>query len=202
MELRPAGPEEISVLAELVLGDESQASTVAGMRLFGLESAKDTLELNRVMITSTGSWRTTTVADLGDGIGGMVQVGEASMAFTPEVVTLARRLYGDGYQSFLGPRLAAMGRVQATYRPEWLRIAEIHVAPEHRGKGVGSALIGHVAGEAAGAGFASMALQTLTNNPARQAFEAWGFGIAATITDPEFEALTGAAGNHLMLRDL
>jgi hypothetical protein len=46
-----------------------------------------------------------------------------------------------------------------------------------------------------------LGLQTLTNNPARRVFEAWGFEVEETRTDPEFEEFCGAAGYHLMLRD-
>jgi len=202
MDLRPATADEIGVLAALVFGEETQASTVAGMQLFGIETIDDALELNRVMISSTESWRSTTVADLGDSIGGMVQVGEASMAFTPEVVELAQRFYGPDFETVLGPRLAAQGRVQASYPPDCLRISEIHVEPARRGKGIGSALMNHVISAASSDGFTSLGLQTLTSNPARQTFETWGFRVATTTTDAEFEAFTKASGYVLMLRDL
>ena len=202
MELRPATTTDIARLAELVLGEISQASTAAGMRLFGIETAEDALELNRVMIASTGSWESTTVAEVEDGIGGMAQVGEASMAFTPEVIALAHRLYGDEFQAFLAPRLAAQAAVQGSYPPDCLRLSEIHVAPERRGAGIGSALLGHVLAAAAASGMSSVGLQTLTTNPARAAFEAWGFRVVETTTDTAFEQLTGAAGYHLMVRPL
>lgn len=201
MELRAAGSSEIGLLAGLVIGDASQASTVAGMRLFGLERLEDALELNRVMIASTESWRSTTVADV-DGVTGMVQVGEASMAFTPDVVELARRFYGDDFQTVLGPRLVAQARVQTSYPSGCQRVSEIHVAPRRRGEGIGSALMSQVAEIAQDEGFTSLGLHTLTTNPARRVFEAWGFEIADTVTDPGFEELTGASGYHLMLRAL
>jgi ribosomal protein S18 acetylase RimI-like enzyme len=202
LQLRPAEIEEINVLAALVFGDESQASTVAGMRLFRIDSVDDALELNRVMITSTESWRSTTVADLGSALAGMVQVGGTSMAFSSEVVDLAQRFYGPAFESVLGPRLAAQARVQASYPPDCLRVSEIHVEPRHRGQGIGSALMSHIVESARSDGFLALGLQTLTTNPARGTFETWGFQVAATTADPEFEALTGASGYHLMLRDL
>ncbi|MEM9748827.1 MAG: GNAT family N-acetyltransferase [Actinomycetota bacterium] len=202
MELRPASVDDIGDLATLVVGDPTQASTVAAMRLFALDGVEDALELNRVMIASTESWRSTTVADLDGAVGGMVQVGEASMAFTPDMIDLAHRLYGPDFQSVLGPRLAAQARVQASYPSGCLRVSEIHVRPEHRGAGVGSALMNHIAGSASNDGFTSLGLQTLTTNPARERFEAWGFHVIATTTDPEFESLTGASGYHTMQREL
>ena len=72
MHLRPATIDDIPAIADLVVGDESQASTRAGMRLFGIETRADALELNRVMISSTQSWESTTVAE-DDGLVGMIQ---------------------------------------------------------------------------------------------------------------------------------
>ena len=201
MHLRPATFDDIPAIADLVVGDESQASTRAGMRLFSIETRSDALELNRVMISSTQSWESTTVAE-DDGLVGMIQVGEASMAFTPEIIGLAHRLYGDGFQAFLGPRLEAQGRVHASYPDGCLRISEVHVAPAQRGHGVGSVLLGAAIDHARNQGFTQLGLQTLTTNPALAAFEAWGFETVETMTDPEFESLTGASGFHLMVRSI
>jgi len=201
MQLRPASRDDVDHLARLIVGDMDQASTVAGMRLFGLDDLDDVIELNRVMIDSTEGWRVMTIADV-DGPAGMVQVGEAFLALTPEVVTLAQRLYGESFQQIIGSRLEVLERVQTTYPDHCLRISEIHVSPEHRSEGIGTALFEHVVARAHEEGIHQLGLQTLTNNPARQAFEAWGFEVADTKTDPAFEELTGAAGYHLMLREV
>jgi len=201
MELRPAAEDEIGSLARLIVGDPSQATTAAGMRLFALDDLDDVIELNEVMIASTEGWRAMTVAEE-TGLAGLVQVGEAFLAMTPEIVAFAQRLYGDNFQQVLGPRLAAMQRVQTSYPDGCLRISEIHVSPSHQGKGVGTALLEHVVDQAGAEDFKLLGLQTLTTNPARAALEAWGFEVVDTQTDPEFEELTGAAGYHLMLRRL
>lgn len=202
MLLRPASEDEIDHLARLIVGDKSQASTVALMRLFAVERMADIIELTRVMIASTGGWQSMVVADGGRGPVGLVQAGEAFATMTPEVMEFAERFYGRGFWELLSPRLAAMGRVQATYPPDCLLIAEIHVAPEHRGEGIGNSLLGVVIQRAVTEGALLLGLQTLTNNPARRAFEAWGFKVAGTRTDPDFEEYAGAAGYHLMLRNL
>ena len=62
--------------------------------------------------------------------------------------------------------------------------------------------MGPAIARAAAEGLGLMGLQTLTNNPARAAFEAWGFEVAETVTDPDFEALTGVPGYYLMLREV
>lgn len=202
MLLRPASEEEINDLAHLVVGDKSQVSTAALMRLFAVEQQADIIELTRIMIASTGGWQSMVVADSGRGPVGLVQVGEAFAAMTPEVAEFARDFYGERFLEFLGPRLAAMERVQAVYPPDCLRIAEIHVAPERRGEGIGSRLLGSVVEQALAEGIRLLGLQTLTSNPARSVFETWGFNVTETRTDLEFEEHSGAAGYHLMLRHL
>jgi ribosomal protein S18 acetylase RimI-like enzyme len=199
VQLRPAFPDDIERLARLVIGEPTQASTMAGMRLFGLDDIEDAVELNRVMIESTGSWQSTTIADAGGPVG-MVQLGEASLALTPEVAQLAFRFYGEHFQQFLAPRVEALQRVQTTYPSGCMRISEIHVDPGRRGKGTGSKLMAHVLGLAEADGIELVGLQTLTSNPARHAFAAWGFEVLETRTDPGFEELTGAPGYHLMVR--
>lgn len=201
MDLRPADRSDIERLAHLIVGDPAQASTVAAMSLFALESADDAIELNRVMIASTEGWKAMTVAG-SDVPAGLVQLGEGFLQMTPEIVEFAVRTYGEGFEEFIGPRLEALSRVHGEYPAGCLRISEIHVWPDHRGRGVGTALMNHAVDVARREKAPLLALQTLTNNPARQAFEAWGFSVAETKTDAAFEALTGAAGYHLMLRRL
>ena len=201
MDLRPASKDDADRLARLIVGEHSQASTTAGMRLFALDDLDDAIELNRIMIASTEGWRATTVADV-DGPVGLVQIGEAFLAMTPEILAFAKRLHGDSVQQVIGAGLEALGKVQTTYPDDCLRISEIHVAPEHRGEGIGTALFEYVVARAREKRIRTLGLQTLTTNPARHAFEAWGFEVVDTKTNPVFEELTGAAGYHLMLREV
>ena len=202
MELRPASHGDIDGLARLVTGEESQPTTVAGMGLFGLERFEDALELSRVMIESTRGWQAMTVADANQAVG-LIQLGEAFLAITPEIVEFAQRVYGADFQQILGPRLAVLEKVQTEYPDGCLQISEIHVSPDHRGEGIGTALMNHAVEVASNnEEYGVMGLQMLTDNPARDAFEAWGFEVVDTRTDSEFQELTGAAGYHLMLREL
>ncbi len=199
MRLRPASEAEIEALATLMVGDAGQPTTVAGSRLFSLEQFDEMLEFNRVMIHSTGSWGSTVVAELDEEIVGMIQLGEAFLSMTPEIAEFAQRTYGEGFYDFLAPRLAAMNRVQVAYPPGCLRISEIHVDPASRGRGIGTMLLDYAVSRATDEGAECLALQTLTTNPARSAFEAWGFRVVETTNDEEFEAFTGASGYHLMV---
>ena len=51
-------------------------------------------------------------------------------------------------------------------------------------------------------GFHEMALHTLTTNPAQRLYRRSGFEEAARRIDPEFERITGAEGNVLMIKRL
>ena len=197
--LRPARESDIDDLARLVVGDAAQASTAAAMRLYSFRTVADAIAMQTVMIASTRSWEATTVADE-TGLVGLVLLGMGSAALTSEVLDFAREVYGDGFERFLTPRLAAQAAVQGAYPPRCLRVSEIHVTPEARGQGIGTALMEFATRRAVAEGASHVGLQTLTTNPARRAFEAWGFRVAATITDPQFEAFSGAAGYHLMLK--
>jgi len=117
MQLRAASEHDVTQLARLMGGDPSQASTAAAMRRFDLDSFTDVIEVNRVMMESTGGWRHVTVADM-EGPVGFIAVGEPFLSMTPEIVELCMRLYGEGFASIIGPRLAALQRVQSTYPPE------------------------------------------------------------------------------------
>ena len=55
MQLRSASRDDVDDLARLIVGDSTQASTAAGMRLFALDDLDDVIELNRVMIDSAES---------------------------------------------------------------------------------------------------------------------------------------------------
>jgi hypothetical protein len=52
------------------------------------------------------------------------------------------------------------------------------------------------------AGHDTMSLQVLTANLAVRLCESFGFEVVSTATDPDFEALTGVAGDHRMLKQL
>jgi ribosomal protein S18 acetylase RimI-like enzyme len=47
-----------------------------------------------------------------------------------------------------------------------------------------------------------MALHTLTTNPAQHFYQRCGFEVVATLVDSEFERVTGAKGNVLMVKRL
>jgi ribosomal protein S18 acetylase RimI-like enzyme len=99
-------------------------------------------------------------------------------------------------------RLRVRGHVTPPKPEGAYLISEIHTVPEFRDRGIGAALLAHAEEDARRSGAAMMALTTLTTNPARRFYERFGFEVAAEATDPEFERLTGAAGNVLYVKRL
>jgi GNAT superfamily N-acetyltransferase len=77
---------------------------------------------------------------------------------------------------------------------DWL-IEHIASRPAHRGRGLVQALIGHalMAGHAAGFRRASISF-LIGNDAAERCYAKAGFTLAEEKRDPQFEALTGAAG--------
>jgi ribosomal protein S18 acetylase RimI-like enzyme len=83
-----------------------------------------------------------------------------------------------------------------------LIVSELHVSPEARGMGIGAALLEHAEVEARRLGTATLALQTLTTNPARHLYERSGFEVRATTSNKSFLQLTGCEGNVLMVKEI
>jgi len=81
-------------------------------------------------------------------------------------------------------------------------VAELHVAPAWRGRGIGAALLRCAEGEAQRRGFAELSLTTLTSNPARRLYEREGYAVVAERTDPAYERIAGGAGRLLMSKRL
>lgn len=202
MHIRPADREDIDAIAQLIAGEEDQATTTAATRLFGLRSFGDAVQMNRVVIESNDGWHSMAVAEQSGHLIGVVQVGDPFLTFTSELMDFAEFVHGPDHQAYLGHRLEALARVQVTYPDNSLRISEIHVAPQARSIGVGRELLGWARERAVARGASALALQTLSGNPARRAFEKWGFIVTDTTTDSHFEDLTGFAGYHLMVQDI
>jgi ribosomal protein S18 acetylase RimI-like enzyme len=69
---------------------------------------------------------------------------------------------------------APIGRLYLHRRPEDLRIMDIALLPEHRGRGIGGLLIGELLDEARAAGH-SVSIHVEIYNPAMRLYERLGF---------------------------
>ena len=99
-------------------------------------------------------------------------------AFARAQFDLQEQHYGREYPLaersliMVGPERA--GRIIVNRGDDEIRVVDISLLPEHRGRGVGSALIEEVLAEGAGAG-RPVRLHVVSSNPARRLYERLGF---------------------------
>ena len=202
MKFRSATAADSDLLADLVLGDAQQETTRVQMRLFGLSDIEDRRSLIRLMWRAGENWRQSTLAEaVGEAVG-LVQVGHSGLKVTPPLVFAVARRLGPVALLRIAWRLRLRPRVAVAMPPGAYEISELHVSPAFRGRGFGEALLRFAESDARERGFSSMALQTLTTNPAQKLYARNGFRTVAARTDAQFERITGAAGNVLMVKDL
>ncbi len=199
---RPAAAADSNLLADLVMGEPEQETTRVAMRLNGLQDFEAARQLLRVAWRAAENWRRSTVAELEQAPVGMLQPGGSSFRVTPSLVLSVLRGVPLMTVLRLPGRLRLQRRLVPPKPPGAYVIAEIHVAPEFRGRGFGEAILSYAEEDARSGGFGEMALHTLTTNPAQHLYERCGFDEVARRVDPEFERITGAEGNVLMVKRL
>jgi len=199
---RRATRSDTDRIAEIMIGDPQQVTTQVGMKVFGVEKIDQLKMIAHAMAVSTKSWRFTTVAEAESNLSGFLQTSEPSLKMTPRLIFTAIRIYGPFFVRELMPRIKLLNRVQTVAPSGAFRISEIHVAPEYRGQGIGSELLRLAEEEARSGEHPVMSLQTWTTNPATRLYERFGFRVVDTSTDPDFERLTGVAGNNLLIKEL
>ncbi len=182
---RPAAAADSDLLADLVMGEPEQETTRVAMRLNGLQDFEAARQLLRVAWRAAENWRRSTLAELEHTPVGMLQSGGSSLRVTPSLVLSVLRGVPLMTVLRLPGRLRLQRRLVPPKPPGAYVIAEIHVAPEFRSRG-----------------FGEMALHTLTTNPAQHLYQRCGFDEVARRVDPEFERITGAEGNVLMVKRL
>jgi ribosomal protein S18 acetylase RimI-like enzyme len=202
VEIRPARPDEAELAAQLMYGAPSrEAAGLAG----GVERA---FGLGRGLVLAGG--RRTPQDDLllafRDGRARGVLLGRPAGA----------RSHGAGRPAALLEKLRGAVAVLRVYPPWGLpgllrrarlrgrldfpvpegsyHIFEVQVHPEHRGAGLGSALLQHAEALARQRGCARINLTTAITNRARRLYERRGYLEVARRTAPGYEELTGTPG--------
>jgi ribosomal protein S18 acetylase RimI-like enzyme len=199
---RRATAADSDLLADIVLGEEQQVTTQVAMRLYGINRFDVARALFRTTWRAGDNWRLSEIAMEASEPVGVIQVGSSSMKVTPQVVLAVLRALGPRALARLPHRMHIQRRVSPAKPPGAFVVAELHVAPEWRGRGAGQAMLEHAESEAREGQYREMALHTLTNNPARRLYERFGFRVVETCVDDEFRRLTGSDGNLLMIKDL
>jgi ribosomal protein S18 acetylase RimI-like enzyme len=199
---RPAVAADSDLLADLVLGDPEQETTRVAMRLFGISDIEAARRLFRLTWRAAENWRRSTLAELDGAPVGMLQSGGSSLRVTPALVLSVVRRLPPLISLRMPGRLRLQRRLVPAKPPGAYVVAEIHVTPAFRGRGLGEAILAYAEEDARRGGFREMALSTLTTNPARRFYERCGFQVLKKRVDPKFERITGAEGNLLMVKRL
>lgn len=193
----PADTERIATIINDPPGQEAVA--IAGC----VEAAREFGKALVRLPDSPQGWQRTIVVELDGQVVAVIQAGppENDFSVTPRLAWLALRILGVSIITAL-PRLRARQRVQVEPPAGSYYIAELHVDPSYRNRGIGSATLDYATEQARTAGYRQMSLSTTTVNPARRLYERHGFRVAGSRTDPAYERCTGIAGRHLMVKEL
>jgi ribosomal protein S18 acetylase RimI-like enzyme len=153
---------------------------------------------------SPQGWQHTVLAELEGEPVGVLQAGinPVSVTITPRLALAALRIYGPIDIFRLLPRLRARGRLNMGAPEGSYHVAELHVDPGYRNRGIGGAMLGYAEKEARKQGCRQMSLVTTTVNPARHLYERHGYRVVETRTDREYERYTGIEGRVLMVKEL
>lgn len=188
-------------IAEIISGEPGDQATgiagsKAGARRFGMALI--------MMPGSFQGWQRSVVAELDGDVAGVIQAGEGAGDFrvTPRVAWIALRTLGPVQVARAVYRMRAVSRIDAPAPHGAYHIAELHVDPALRNKGIGGALLDYAEAEARAGGRKQMSLSTTVTNPARRLYERHGYRVAVTMTDPAYERYTGIPGRVLMVKDL
>jgi ribosomal protein S18 acetylase RimI-like enzyme len=199
---RPAAAVDSDLLADLVIGTQEQETTRVAMRLFGISDFEVARHLFRLTWRAAENWRRSTLAESDGAPVGMLQSGGSSLRVTPALVLSVVRSLPPLILLRLPRRLRLQRRLVPPKPLGAYVVAEIHVTPAYRGLGLGEAILTYAEEDARRGGFREMALHTLTTNPAKHFYQRRGFEVVATRVDPEFQRITGAEGNVLMVKRL
>lgn len=199
---RRATAEDSDLLADLVLGEPEQETTKVGIALFGMRDFDEARRVFRMLWRAGENWRQSELAIVEGRPAGVLQPGRSSVRITPAIIFAALLVPGPATLLRMPSRMRTQRRVSPEKPEGAYVISEIHVAPEFRGRRIGEAMMAHAEEDARRHAFPMMALHTLTTNPARSFYERLGFAVAGEATDPEFERLTGVAGNVLYVKRL
>lgn len=212
---RQAMQTDLEKICEIIVGDQHQVSTQVITKLYGFKEVSEALELFTAASQVEKSWRKTILVELDGEIVGVLQVPNSAslssssgsslkviICYIPILLFRATRILGPLFLWKLRFPMQLEQRVQIDVPADAYKISEIHVVPTHRGQGIGRQMLEYAEEDARASGFAKMALKTRTSNPAQKLYERYGFTIAETRTDGEFEQLAGTSGNILMIKEL
>ena len=198
---RRAAPADTERIAEIMF--ENPPRDVAGTLLDEERARQIGKELVRQPNSPQG-WQRTVLAELsGEGIG-VLQGGvdHPGVRLSAGLALAALGIYGPVDLVRVLRRLRARRRVNIEEPSNAYSIAELHVDPTYRSRGIGGAMLKYAEEEALDQGCRLMSLTTHIANPARHLYERHGFRVVETRTDPDYERYTGIEGRVRMVKEL
>ena len=91
-------------------------------------------------------------------------------------------------------RVGLRRRLEFPIPPGSFHVVELHVAPERRGRSIGTTLLAFAERRACELGCRRINLTTALSNPARSLYERLGFRAVEEKRVPGYEAIAGSAG--------
>jgi ribosomal protein S18 acetylase RimI-like enzyme len=147
----------------------------------------------------------TTAATAGDELLG-IEIGLAGPnfdAFKKNLAALAPGLIARGevtYDELVGltVRAGKASYLNAHVPDDVYYLHALSAFPQHRGKGIGKALLQRAIGRARAAGYRELQLDVLAGNPAVQFYQAMGLQVLAEIRSPELSRDHGFPSEYRM----
>lgn len=198
---RRATPEDTERIAEIMFGEP-------GREAIGLTLDRERArEISKAIVRLPGSpqgWQNTVLAELDGGPVGVLQAGvnPVGLTITPRLALTALRIFGPLAIFRVLRRLRARGRLDMKAPEGSYHIAEVHVDPHLRNRGIGGAMLGYAEKEARKQGCRQMSLVTTTENPARRLYERHGYRVVEKRTNPAYQRYTGIEGRVMMVKEL
>jgi ribosomal protein S18 acetylase RimI-like enzyme len=195
-----ARPDDNDAIVRLVYADPRGD----GVKLLG--TAQRAIRFGALVASAWpgASWSAATVVEAHGAVVAVLQDGPSDDEFQTDLTFLRRviREFGPLTSARALPAGAALQRVRIPPPDDSWMIRELHVDPSWRNRGIGEQLLRHGETRANDHHFATAALTTRTNKPARRLYERLGYRVIKQQNSRLYAHVTGAAGRVLMTKTL
>jgi ribosomal protein S18 acetylase RimI-like enzyme len=219
VDIRRARPGDEARALELIFGSPSrEAAGIAGgdQRAFALgrglfeagvaRTAQDDLVLafrkSPAPARSAAGTEAAGGALLGRPAGEGTSSGGVETRMLLRAAAVVLRLYKPWELPAFLRRVRMRGRLDFPVPPGSYHVVELHVDPQQRGTGLGSALLEHAEARARQLGRQRINLTTAIGNPAQGLYARHGYMEVARRTTPGYEELTGSPGRVFLEKRL
>ena len=120
----------------------------------------------------------------------------------PSTLGVVLRLFPIWHLPGLAWRASRRARLNFALPDNALHVAELHVAPDRRGHGIGEQLLTHADSLARAGGLSKLVLSVLSRNPARRLYTRSGYVAVSERQLAGYEKMCGSPGRVLMEKRL